>query len=439
MKPSARPTVAEIERRLKSRDLQAIIDLPAPRDALPARLTTKTAVRLATLVEEVVIGIIEGGAPDAGKGPSQDAPTAWEDAAVIAAAYHLDAFDRVTRRPPYPADLTQSVANLGRLVAIVSERFVPGDEIWYPVAMRLGNYLAALLSALALADFRAEGINQPETAASRSQLEAIFHRQLADLSKATRLEPDRPIAVFARVAVRFITRLIADVYDGEALFAAGLEDPAGPFSRLKLGELPLLARRDSRIVKRVGRGRVANVFEQQLSLVLQSLGLYVVPATSGTARVDLICVSPDPVAAATFLVEAKSSARPYTLPKDDERALVDYVRDSRRLTTLPPLEFVLLVGHEASTTLASRLQRLERELKVPVRFLRARDLARLRERLVGPAPFGVLRQHILGGSHILPEAVVDDVCGALEIMQRAHVNLVDALLLHNRGGLAASP
>ena len=161
----------------------------------------------------------------------------------------------------------------------------------------------------------------------------------------------------------------------------------GAFSAIRLRELDLLARRDNAMIRKYGTKQVEKIFEQQLALIAQSLGLHVVPTRSGQRTVDLICISADPAVRLSFLLEAKTTQRPYNLPRDDARALIEYVNDVRRaLTTLPPLQFVLIVGPTASSTLEGKLQRLEIEVGLPVRFCTAADIAQLRELITGPLP-----------------------------------------------------
>lgn len=76
----------------------------------------------------------------------------------------------------------------------------------------------------------------------------------------------------------------------------------GPFSSIRLAELAPLANRDARMSKKYGTKQIEKVFEQQLALIVQSFSLYV---RTGQRTVDLICISADPTARFTFLLEAK--------------------------------------------------------------------------------------------------------------------------------------
>jgi hypothetical protein len=99
------------------------------------------------------------------------------------------------------------------------------------------------------------------------------------------------------------------------------EHAFGPFSAIRLDEVSLLARRDGTMTRKYGEKHVERVFEQQLALIVQSLGLYVVQTKTGTRTIDLVCISPDTTVHASILVEAKTSTHPYGLPTKDERAL----------------------------------------------------------------------------------------------------------------------
>jgi hypothetical protein len=203
----------------------------------------------------------------------------------------------------------------------------------------------------------------------------------------------------------------------------------GAFSSIRLPELDLLARRDKRMMKKYGNKQVEKIFEQQLALIVQSLGLYVISTRAGERTVDLICISADPTVRLTFLLEAKTTQRPYNLPRDDARALIEYVQEIRRaLTTLPPLEFVLIVGPVASSTLAAKLQRLEVELGLPVRFCSAEDIAQLRELIAGPLPLNDMAERVRMGPWVLPSTFVEDIHKRHQQLRDSHEAFVKAML-----------
>ena len=158
------------------------------------------------------------------------------------------------------------------------------------------------------------------------------------------------------------------------------EHKLGPFSLIRLPELSLLARRDPVIVGKYGSKQIESIFEQQLSLILQSFGFIVVRTRRGDRTVDLVCISADPRQRMTILVEAKTTKGAYSLPTDDERALLEYVRDVREnLTTMPPLAFVLIVAPKATSRIETELTSIEAKTGTPVRLISASDFAQLRE------------------------------------------------------------
>lgn len=203
---------------------------------------------------------------------------------------------------------------------------------------------------------------------------------------------------------------------------------AGPFSSIRLVELPLLAKRDPAMLDRYGAGQVAKAFEKQLALIVQSFGFIVVSTRTGTETVDLVCISPDPAERFTFLLEAKTTRSKYALPKKDARALCDYVTDVRRtLTTLPPLTFGLLVGPEPATTVAPKLSELGLRVNLPLRYCPASLLGTLRARLPGPLPLRAFQTEILRGPAVLAADFITAVHHAHAAEQQAHVDFVRSM------------
>ncbi|MFI2202074.1 hypothetical protein ACH47Z_15135 [Streptomyces sp. NPDC020192] len=204
---------------------------------------------------------------------------------------------------------------------------------------------------------------------------------------------------------------------------------SGAFSSLRLPELQLLATRADAVKARYGDRKVEKVFEQQLALLIQSLGFYVVSTRTGESTVDLVCISADPASPFTFLLEAKSSGRPYTLPSDDRRALLQYVEDVKsNLTTSPPLAFVLIVGGAPQKTLAEKIGDLELAAKVPVRFCTAQSLANLRENLIGPNPAGIIKKAILRSGAVIKNEDLQKVTEEVLSRVRAQEELVRSFL-----------
>jgi hypothetical protein len=203
----------------------------------------------------------------------------------------------------------------------------------------------------------------------------------------------------------------------------------GPFSSIRLSELAPLAVRDSRMTKKYGSKRIEKVFEQQLALIVQSFGLYVVSTRMGQRTVDLVCISADPTAHLTFLIEAKTSRRPYALPRDDARALLEYIRDVRNgLTTLPPLHFVLMLGPSPSATLEKKLQGLEAEAGLPIRYCSAQEFAQLREVVTGPLPLNDFADHLLLASRVVPAGFAQTMRSRVDELRNSHEALVRTML-----------
>jgi hypothetical protein len=203
----------------------------------------------------------------------------------------------------------------------------------------------------------------------------------------------------------------------------------GIFSSIRLSELPMLAARSETVVKRYGDKMIERLYEQQLSILMQSFGFVVTSARVAERRVDLTCISVDRFNGYVFLLDAKSSKRPYSLPVDDERALREYVESSRaNLVTLPPLRFLMIVGHRGSPSLARRLNLLEGRLGIPVRFCPAHILASLREAIPGPVPFQVFAESVVMHDPILGDGFVEAVQRAFELLQHGHTTFVRSMM-----------
>jgi hypothetical protein len=196
-------------------------------------------------------------------------------------------------------------------------------------------------------------------------------------------------------------------------------------SLLVARELGPLARREQLLIERYGEKNVEARFEEQLNLFFQSVGFTVIPATRGQRRVDLVCISTD-AAPYTIIVDAKSSAQPYSLPTKDARALVEYVDRMRaQLKVLPPLKLVLLVGGAPSRSLPNKLREASLECGVPVRYCPAGLLASMRSRLPGNVSSDAFLRHIGSSNDVVsPEAVqrILDKTLALSIAHRDFIN-----------------
>jgi hypothetical protein len=186
-----------------------------------------------------------------------------------------------------------------------------------------------------------------------------------------------------------------------------------PFASLRVHELGPLARRSDAMRQKYTNNRVAGVFERQLGIAMQSFGFVVIPGQSGRRSGDLICIARDPTRPYSVLVDAKSSRRPYSLPPRDERALAEYVDSFRTyMRDLPPLAFVLVVGPSPAPTAGEKFERLGRSVGMPVRFVDAAVLAKLREELVGPVSAPLFHDAISASAPVVPISAIEDLLAA---------------------------
>lgn len=217
---------------------------------------------------------------------------------------------------------------------------------------------------------------------------------------------------------------------GKRLWRERLHEPQGPYSAMQPAELPRLARRDSSMISKYGQKQVEEVFEEQLSLAMQSFGFVVARTSRGKRRVDLVCISRGHSEASTFLIEAKTSKDPYTLPVADQRALSEYAEQTRsRLPTLPPLRLVLVIGQSPAPSLESRLKALESTTGIPMRFCSTDLLSHLRISLVGPLDGSSFITQVLESPVILPESLVDLIVKSEDDEAQTHADYINKLLL----------
>jgi len=237
-----------------------------------------------------------------------------------------------------------------------------------------------------------------------------------------------------RLALRFArtaTEYMKDTAHTVMTFRGAMSDgeSRGVFSHIHTSELPRLASRDKFAKEKYGDKRVETALEEQLSLVLQSLGFFVTSARRAERTVDIVCRSADPRERAAFLLEAKSSSRAYALPAKDGRAISAYVQSVRRNWDYPAeFKFVLIVGPAAARTLPEKLRQLEAELGIPIRFSTAQDIAALRESLPAAAPVAALVDAVLTSTHVLPNGYWRPVVERFEELAAAHSNSVRTLL-----------
>lgn len=230
--------------------------------------------------------------------------------------------------------------------------------------------------------------------------EAGIHKHLGKL-----IERLQQVDGFLRTMME--NQLRSLLYYGEQIYAERAlarseSETDNAFSEKWLKELALLGARDSRMKTKYGAKQVERRFERHVALLLQTLGFITVPAISGEVAADLLCIGKEGDTSYSFLVDAKSSKRPYALPKADQRAIAEYVDATKKsLADLPKLAFVLLIGHGPAGTVAGKLGALEASVGVPIRFISAGDLAGLRQRLPGPLRAALFQQILLESEPVL--------------------------------------
>ncbi len=235
-------------------------------------------------------------------------------------------------------------------------------------------------------------------------------------------------AILADRLIDSVLRYLIKTYDKKAI-GWNHRYRLGPFSAIKLSEISPLAHRHPDVLRKYGSKQVEKVFEHQLALILESLGFIVVSTRTGIRTADLLRIASDPTDRFTFILEAKTSKHPYSLPTKDERALREYVENIKRsLTTLPPLRFVLMVGHEESKTLSGKLKKFETTINIPTRFLKAQDLATLREQLLSPLVASTFQEMITSGPLILSNETITSIMNRCYAEHTAHRQFVDAML-----------
>lgn len=290
------------------------------------------------------------------------------------------------------------------------------------------NYFTARLSLY----FRKRLSNTPVDLSNFQPLEAEYHQSVQALhdqvlnSHATPTEIDAIQRLLAGVLAH-----ATEVHKESATWQT--EHRPVLFSTIMLDQFAALACRHDALVRRYGAKRIERIFERQLFLVMQSFGLYVIPAEIGESAIDLICISGDSSDRFSFLIEAKTSKAPYSLPKKDSRAIRDYVNGVQSsLSSFPPLSFVLLVGQSGMKRLADRVHALETECGVPVRFLNAEFLAELREQLPGVLPFKAFRTHIVTAPPLISRDIVRAIVEIRNVEQQAHQSFVKMMLSVHR-------
>jgi hypothetical protein len=194
---------------------------------------------------------------------------------------------------------------------------------------------------------------------------------------------------------------------------------------LNVHELSLLAGRDTFATEKYGLKRIEKEFEQQLSLLFQSLGFFVIAASPGERTVDLICVPTTPEPLGVLLVDGKTSTHPYALPVSDQRALIEYVERIRRTgMSLPRVTDVLLVGPKAAPGLIDRLRRFQAEINAHVRYCPAELLEDLREALMGTVNQAEFIQALRLCTGVVDKQLIDQLIAREQSKSQAVTDLV---------------
>jgi len=288
----------------------------------------------------------------------------------------------------------------------------------------LFNYILCMISLSASRRFLDASSSMHRV---HTQLEAVAYGAMQDVLREGRRTRDKNLAAAA-------SRLL----DGALTYAKKqwAESPGinrkhrlGRYSAIALPDLDLLARREESMVRKLGEKNVESAFESQLSLIMQSLGWYVVLTRKGQRTVDLICISSDPKARHTILLEAKSTAHSYSLPRRDYRALAEYMAEiGRSLPSLPPLSLTIVVSHTPGKLLGGKLRSLGDSSHVPCRFLSAQQLADLREQLAGPLALDTFVRALRTASEIVTDDDIQRLLKAVYSEQEAHEKFVESML-----------
>jgi hypothetical protein len=197
------------------------------------------------------------------------------------------------------------------------------------------------------------------------------------------------------------------------------------FSDRWLDELHLLSKRAPSLTDKYGAKQLERRFERHLALLLQTFGFVTIPALSGEPAADLLCIGRDSEERFTILVDAKSSKRPYVLPKDDQRALLDYIQETlHTLSDLPPLKLALIVGHGPAGTVGDKLARLETDANLPLRFVAAEDMAAFRRRFDGSVRLDLLLDMLLNGNRVLSTEDWDTLFDKHADLQKTYLEFV---------------
>ncbi|HEY0745527.1 MAG TPA: hypothetical protein VGD63_02410 [Steroidobacteraceae bacterium] len=361
--------------------------------------------------------------PKCGKITQYSGKKLWYRLMLIAASYYESAvreiikqsFDEQTGLPP-----GLNLSDIGRVVP--RDPSLPTDEA-AARALQV-DFRHALIAAFFIVPMKRISSSNMPTAV----FEDVAHSALARIRHWQKSSPNADMRRLAGFLSDGLIEILAGAYE-ERNVTWNKEHRSGAFSSIRLPELALLARREVSICKRYGHKHVEAVFEQQLALILQSLGFLVIRTRRGERTVDLFCISADPAQPMSILVEAKTTGNAYSLPTADQRALLEYSKSVRaNLTTLPPLAFVLIIAPDTSPTIEKRLATLEADTGAPVRLMLASHLAELRESMPGPLRIATFRRIVLESSSRRLPALASILLAESETISKAHEAVVRACL-----------
>ncbi len=424
-------TIDEVLVTLRSSDVTQLAITPNPKDIGLAEASLETAVIVAAESLRWTISILRGEVEfpntitvtctDCDYSEDFRDGKVWDRLVSTLIGYYDFAMSRILASEDVKSDWVGKTLRIDFVAQAMGSGANPLSKPRAKAQYAVSQYLECLISSYFVGALRRTSVRH-----ITSEFEAIAFRALCGLHNAEWTVPEGDLKSMAHWLLH------SALHHWDAIFqlvgdAWNKEHHPGPFSQLRVDELSPLAKRSPALVKKYGAKQVERVFEQQLALVVQSFGAYVVPGRVGESSVDLICISSEQKV--TFLLEAKTSGKPYALPTKDARALKEYVAGVQKaLSTLPKLEFVLIVSGSPSSTLGKKIRLLEIDCGVPVRFCSAQELADLREMTIGPVPMDILRDEVLTGPHILPKGRLSQVVQKFQQAQAAHMSFVKSMM-----------
>lgn len=414
-----------------NRVLKHILALPMPPDSSWAKASTATLRRFNTKYLELWISLFEEAIP-APNAPRHREPTNstmhlcredWESAWATLLCYHSSVFTwLIFRNSTLDEGLAAALLRMDAISKNIGQARIPKYRRWAWEFSGLYIHQVAILCAL-------HGLrkNDHVPLGIVYNLEMQYHQMMPRLFRMGLQARAKTPKNASSLVIGYILHATSDIYRHVAS-TVDMGCLYGPHSMIKPSELDSLAARSLSMRRKYGDKRISFVFEHQLALILQSLGFYVIKTRTGHRTVDLTCVSPDPRARATLLIEAKSTCDKYSLPASDERALRDYIRDTRkRLSTLPPLRAAIIVSSKSGPNMQNKLANISAQEGVPVRFLAASELGRIREFLDAPFDHASFIEYVIAAPPVLPKGVSTVICDVMRQNQEAHATLVNQL------------